>query len=409
MTISDNQLIGNQLYLKGSTIISAKRAEQAKSSMENKSSEKIDSENNINDIAVIYEKSNPNNLRLVTYAKPNTVKATALSKNSIKDVQTKLNAIGYSCGTPNGMAGKNTKAAVTSFQKLCGLKNQNGDITDETITKLNSVYSRSQKGVLSRGLRNNTSVKKLQENLNKLNYNCGTPDGTFGVGTENALRNFQKANKLAVDGLAGSATLNAIQKAVNNLKQPVKASRGLSENGFKLLASYEATRAVKDKKGNVVSIPILDVGDGMYTIGVGNTVKKTDTKTIQEYKRKYGVDVTKVGTQVDIKTCMKIYNDHVNTYTSAVDNLLKRHNYTASQNEYDSLVIAVYNRPALAKEGHALDTLIKNNNRNKNDWRKTLVDEYKGLKNWNIYGKGWSNRIEDELELYFDNDYVRNH
>lgn len=346
---------------------------------------------------------------MVTYAKPNTVKATALSRNSIKDVQTKLNAIGYSCGTPNGMAGKNTKAAVTSFQKLCGLKNQNGDITDETITKLNSVYSRSQKGVLSRGLRNNTSVKKLQENLNKLNYNCGTPDGTFGVGTENALRNFQKANKLAVDGLAGSATLNAIQKAVNNLKQPVKASRGLSENGFKLLASYEATRAVKDKKGNVVSIPILDVGDGMYTIGVGNTVKKTDTKTIQEYKRKYGVDVTKVGTQVDIKTCMKIYNDHVNTYTSAVDNLLKRHNYTASQNEYDALVIAVYNRPALAKEGHALDTLIKNNNRNKNDWRKTLVDEYKGLKNWNIYGKGWSNRIEDELELYFDNDYVRNH
>ena len=115
MTISDNQLIGNQSYLKGSTIIRAKRAEQAKSSMENKSSEKTDSENNPNDIAVIYEKSNPNNLRMVTYAKPNTVKATALSKNSIKDVQTKLNAIGYSCGTPNGMAGKNTKAAVTSF------------------------------------------------------------------------------------------------------------------------------------------------------------------------------------------------------------------------------------------------------------------------------------------------------
>ena len=131
MTISDNQLIGNQSYLKGSTIIRAKRAEQAKSSMENKSSEKTDSENNPNDIAVIYEKSNPNNLRMVTYAKPNTVKATALSKNSIKDVQTKLNAIGYSCGTPNGIAGKNTKAAVTSFQKLCGLKNQNGDITDE--------------------------------------------------------------------------------------------------------------------------------------------------------------------------------------------------------------------------------------------------------------------------------------
>ncbi len=409
MVITDNQLIGNSSYSNGSTVIMERRTEQAKASAESAISEKQASKSNTNDIAVIYEKSNPSNLKMVTYAKPSTVKAMALSKSSIKDVQTKLNAIGYSCGTPDGIAGKNTKAAVTSFQKLCGLKNQSGDITSETITKLNSVYNRSQKGVLSRGLRNNASVKKLQENLNKLNFNCGTLDGTFGAGTETALKNFQKANKLTVDGLAGSATLNAIQKAVNNLKQPVTPSKGLSENGFKLLASYEATSAVKDKKGNVVSIPILDVGDGMYTIGIGNTVKKTDTKTIQEYKEKYGVDVTKVGAQVDIKTCMKIYNDHVNTYTSTVDNLLKRHNYTASQNEYDALVIAVYNRPALAKEGHALDTLIKNNNRNKDDWRTTLINEYKGLKNWNTYGKGWSNRIEDELELYFDNDYVRNH
>lgn len=409
MVITDNQLISNSSYSNGSTVIMERRTEQAKASAESAISEKQASKSNTNDIAVIYEKSNPSNLKMVTYAKPSTVKAMALSKSSIKDVQTKLNAIGYSCGTPDGIAGKNTKAAVTSFQKLCGLKNQSGDITSETITKLNSVYNRSQKGVLSRGLRNNASVKKLQENLNKLNFNCGTPDGTFGAGTETALKNFQKANKLTVDGLAGSATLNAIQKAVNNLKQPVTPSKGLSENGFKLLASYEATSAVKDKNGNVVSIPILDVGDGMYTIGIGNTVKKTDTKTIQEYKEKYGVDVTKVGAQVDIKTCMKIYNDHVNTYTSTVDNLLKRHNYTASQNEYDALVIAVYNRPALAKEGHALDTLIKNNNRNKDDWRTTLINEYKGLKNWNTYGKGWSNRIEDELELYFDNDYVRNH
>lgn len=409
MVITDNQLISNSSYSNGSTVIMERRTEQAKASAESAISEKQASKSNTNDIAVIYEKSNPSNLKMVTYAKPSTVKAMALSKSSIKDVQTKLNAIGYSCGTLDGIAGKNTKAAVTSFQKLCGLKNQSGDITSETITKLNSVYNRSQKGVLSRGLRNNASVKKLQENLNKLNFNCGTPDGTFGAGTETALKNFQKANKLTVDGLAGSATLNAIQKAVNNLKQPVTPSKGLSENGFKLLASYEATSAVKDKNGNVVSIPILDVGDGMYTIGIGNTVKKTDTKTIQEYKEKYGVDVTKVGAQVDIKTCMKIYNDHVNTYTSTVDNLLKRHNYTASQNEYDALVIAVYNRPALAKEGHALDTLIKNNNRNKDDWRTTLINEYKGLKNWNTYGKGWSNRIEDELELYFDNDYVRNH
>lgn len=408
MLVSDKQLIGKQSYSNQRTAIMEKRTEQFAASTESQVSEKQVSKSNLNEIAAIYEKSSSNNFNMVTYAKP-VARATAVSKSTIKDVQTKLNSIGYSCGTPDGVVGKNTKAAVTAFQKLCGLKNQSGAITNETITKLNSVYSRNKKGVLSRGLKNNASVKKLQENLNKLNYNCGTPDGTFGAGTERALKNFQKAHKVTVDGLAGSATLTAVQKAVNNLKKPTTTSNGLSENGFKLLASYEATSAVKDKKGNVVSIPILDVGDGMYTIGVGNTVKKTDTKTIKEYKEKYGVDVTKVGTQVDIETCMKIYNDHVNTYTSTVDNLLKRYNYTASQNEYDALVIAVYNRPALANKGHALDTLIKDNNRNKADWRTTIINEYKGLKNWNIYGKGWSNRIEDELELYFDNDYVRNH
>lgn len=260
-----------------------KRTEQFAASTESQVSEKQVSKSNLNEIAAIYEKSSSNNFNMVTYAKP-VARATAVSKSTIKDVQTKLNSIGYSCGTPDGVVGKNTKAAVTAFQKLCGLKNQSGTITNETITKLNSVYSRNKKGVLSRGLKNNASVKKLQENLNKLNYNCGTPDGTFGAGTERALKNFQKAHKVTVDGLAGSATLTAVQKAVNNLKKPTTTSNGLSENGFKLLASYEATSAVKDKKGNVVSIPILDVGDGMYTIGVGNTVKKTDTKTIKEYK-----------------------------------------------------------------------------------------------------------------------------
>ena len=78
-------------------------------------------------------------------------------------------------------------------------------------------------------------------------------------------------------------------------------------------------------------------------------------------------------------------------------------------NEYDALVIAVYNRPTLANEGHALDTLLKANNHNKDTWRTTLTNEYKGLANWGIYGNGWTNRINDEIELYFDGDYVRNH
>lgn len=50
-------------------------------------------------------------------------------------------------------------------------------------------------------------VKKLQETLNALGYDCGTADGIFGAKTEIAVRSFQQANGLAADGIAGKNTL----------------------------------------------------------------------------------------------------------------------------------------------------------------------------------------------------------
>lgn len=50
-------------------------------------------------------------------------------------------------------------------------------------------------------------VKKLQEMLNALGYDCGAADGIFGAKTEIAVRSFQQANGLAADGIAGKNTL----------------------------------------------------------------------------------------------------------------------------------------------------------------------------------------------------------
>lgn len=59
---------------------------------------------------------------------------------------------------------------------------------------------------LRRGSRGD-DVKKLQETLNALGYDCGTADGIFGVKTEAAVRKFQQANGLSEDGIAGKNTL----------------------------------------------------------------------------------------------------------------------------------------------------------------------------------------------------------
>lgn len=56
-------------------------------------------------------------------------------------------------------------------------------------------------------------VTKLQTALNALGYDCGAADGIFGAKTEAAVRAFQQANGLTVDGIAGKATQAALYEA----------------------------------------------------------------------------------------------------------------------------------------------------------------------------------------------------
>lgn len=59
-------------------------------------------------------------------------------------------------------------------------------------------------------------VRKLQEALNELEYNCGWVDGHFGGATELQVENFQQDNELLPDGVVGRQTLVAINE---NLKE----------------------------------------------------------------------------------------------------------------------------------------------------------------------------------------------
>lgn len=69
------------------------------------------------------------------------------------------------------------------------------------------------KGYLCKG-DSGSEVKKLQENLISLGYSCGSAgaDGDFREKTDAAVRAFQKANRLTVDGLAGEKTQEKIKE-----------------------------------------------------------------------------------------------------------------------------------------------------------------------------------------------------
>jgi murein L,D-transpeptidase YcbB/YkuD len=59
-----------------------------------------------------------------------------------------------------------------------------------------------------------SSVLALQQALVKLGYDPGTPDGTFGPATTQAVLAFQKDNNLPQDGVAGPQTLDAVNAAL---------------------------------------------------------------------------------------------------------------------------------------------------------------------------------------------------
>ena len=60
-----------------------------------------------------------------------------------------------------------------------------------------------QSSTLRNGMRGE-EVAEIQRALITLGYLKGTADGVFGNNTENAVRKFQRKNKLTADGLVGT-------------------------------------------------------------------------------------------------------------------------------------------------------------------------------------------------------------
>lgn len=67
-------------------------------------------------------------------------------------------------------------------------------------------------------------VSDLQTKLNKLGYNCGSIDGDFGSNTLSAVKKFQSAKKLDVDGVVGTQTWSAIDSAISALNKSTQTS-----------------------------------------------------------------------------------------------------------------------------------------------------------------------------------------
>lgn len=148
---------------------------------------------------------------------------------AVTRIQQDLQKWGYQL-KDDGDYGNRTARTVSQFQRDQGIS-ATGTVNQVTLQALERSPAqtpaiselRAGRGQLGLGAKGET-VSYIQSRLNVWGYKLGTPDGDFGSRTQSAVREFQQAHGIQVNGRVGQATLSALDKT------PVTAGK-LQTNG----------------------------------------------------------------------------------------------------------------------------------------------------------------------------------
>ncbi|MGB3495765.1 MAG: peptidoglycan-binding protein [Elainellaceae cyanobacterium] len=152
------------------------------------------------------------------------------SGSQVTQLQQELSRRGYFSGSFTGVYGQLTESAVERFQQASprvAVDGVYGPETDAALfgiafqpvfssfnTPVNTTSFNTPNAVAgSRTLRlfdQGDDVEELQRLLSNRGYSPGIIDGVFGNSTQTAVRAFQSASGLSVDGVVGSATWSAL-------------------------------------------------------------------------------------------------------------------------------------------------------------------------------------------------------
>lgn len=167
-----------------------------------------------------------------------------MSGQAVLEMQTRLHNLGYfESGEPDGVFGPATVSAVIKFQGDNGLGGD-GIAGPATLAALGDAAGTgsgsSNPNLLKEGM-SGDNVSGLQSKLKSLGYYSKNVDGNFGLGTLSAVIAFQKDNGITSDGIAGPATLAALDgllavKAVPAAESPRTDLVKQGMSGDKVLA-----------------------------------------------------------------------------------------------------------------------------------------------------------------------------
>lgn len=173
------------------------------------------------------------------------------SGSEVTTLQQRLQELGYFQGNATGYFGSVTKAAVMDFQQAKGL-NSDGVVGAKTETTLNETRqsssqsaSDSDNGVLKIGSRGE-SVTAVQQKLANIGIPAGE-QGVFDEATQEAVRQFQQAKGLTVDGIVGQQTLAALPQAGSKPSVTDESKPAVVDESKSKAAPKKNTRWYEDK------------------------------------------------------------------------------------------------------------------------------------------------------------------
>ena len=154
-------------------------------------------------------------LPVTTTTSSTTTTSLPTTISGIEEAQILLKNLGIYTGEIDGINGSLTKKAIREFQKLAGLV-VDGVLGPNTINALingeNSYIDIGGADVEVSKTDYSEDIEDAQIKLKELNLYTGDIDGINGIGTKNAIREFQKLAGLVVDGVLGPITSSALEK-----------------------------------------------------------------------------------------------------------------------------------------------------------------------------------------------------
>ncbi|MDE6743024.1 MAG: hypothetical protein K2J95_03985, partial [Lachnospiraceae bacterium] len=160
-----------------------------------------------------------------------------------------------------------------------------------------------------------------------------------------------------------------------------------------------------DEDGNIIAIKVQDHNDGGYTIGHGIFISEEYPDRI-ELAESLGIDWDNTDEWVTIENINIMFSEISPDYDGYTKYVEKNTGVLFTPVQYAAVYDLLYLRPFL-KEYFV--NLI-NENADRDVWITTLKDAVRkqaGEDNWEMFGNGWTARIERSVNSYFDGVYYQ--